>query len=177
MVKETLYTCIGLGGVEAENVFLHLILKEMIFIRKNESGQEYVIVRNPEIVQMYLGYLRAKQCNNSMPGETFKDNVFEFIEFLRAAGTHNGRKEGDRLIRVGLPQVEIEMERSGKQRFADQNALDELVAAKMVIRQEDVTESTFGTHKRATLVYNDEVLRRISLLRAWLPIFKEDIHF
>jgi hypothetical protein len=59
----------------------------------------------------------------------------------------------------------------------DLDALDELLAAKVVAREESVTQSAHGKHKHATLVYNRDTLDRIRRLHQWLPTFFEEVEF
>ena len=176
-VKEAIYAAIGLGGIESENVFLHLILKEMVLINRNDCGQEYLVLKDTEVMLLYMNYLRTRQVNGFLPGENLSGAAFNLAKLILEAGERSGKKEGDRLMRIGLPQVELELERQGDGRYIDQDALDELVSAKLLIKHEDVTESTYGKHKRIVLLYNAEVLKRIYLLKIWLPVFKEEIRF
>ncbi|MBD3346278.1 MAG: cyclic nucleotide-binding domain-containing protein [Chitinivibrionales bacterium] len=175
--KEMVYATIGLGGIEAENVFLHLILKEMVVIRKNELGQEYILIKDYVVLSMYMSYLRTKQRGAEFLGENLSEKAMDLICIIQAAGEKHGRKTPNNLMKVGTAQVEIELERRENERHIDLDALDELMAAKVVIEQQDVTESKYGKHKRGTLAYNPNALIRLQLLRQWLPVFKEEIQF
>ena len=176
-VKEIVYNTIGLGGIELENVFLHLILKEMILIKKDGVGSEYVEILNVDILQLYMNYLRAHQCGTLLLGENLDDKAFDLIVVILEAGEKNGSVLEQKLVRVGVPQIEIELERKGKGRFIDLDALDALVKERLVFKQENVTESKHGHHKQTVLVYNAETLKKVLLLQIWVPIFKEDVRF
>jgi CRP/FNR family transcriptional regulator len=176
-VKQAVFAVIGLGGMEVENIFLHLIFKDMLLIRKSETGKEYIFVKNPEILLLYINYLRAHNRGATITGELFDEQTFELIGFILAAGEKNGRKEQNHLVRIGVQQVEIEIERNGKGRFVNFDSLDKLVEAKLVLKQESSTETDYGKHKRAVLMYNDETLGKVHLLHQWLPVFKEEIRF
>jgi len=175
--KELIYAIIGLGALEAEKIFLHLILKDMAMIRKNEVGQEYVVLKNKNALQLYMNFLRAQARGVKLAGDGLSDKAHEMLDLLLTAGEKNGKKLQAALYSIGQPQVELEAERAGKGRFLDKDALDELLAAKLVIRQSDATESKYGTHTRSTFVYNAETLQRIRLLSVWLPVFKEEVTF
>jgi hypothetical protein len=175
-LKETVFAVIGLGGLDVEYLLLHLILKEMVIIHRNEFAQEYVIIKSVDVLQLYMNYLRTKMRNGSLIGENFSDKTFELIGTIIETGERSGRKEGERLIRIGLPQVELELERSGKGKHIDLDALEQLEAAKLVICQADSTQTTHGIHKRSILIYNVETIKRVYQLRIWLPIFKEEIN-
>jgi CRP-like cAMP-binding protein len=175
--KELIYATIGLGALEAEQDFLHCILKDLILIRKNETGREYIVLKNLDVLRLYTDYLRAQQRGAALAGEKLSDKAMECMNFVLDAGEKNGRKLQSPLFSIGQPQVEIEMERAGKGRFIDRDALDELTAAKLVIRQADATETKYGTHSRAVLVYNAEALKKVRMLAVWLPIFREEVTF
>lgn len=177
LIKQTIFAVIGLSGMDVENILVHLIFKDMLLVRKSETGQEYVFVKNFDILRMYINYLRTHSRGGALVGEQFDEPVFELITTILSAGEKNGRKDQNQIIRVGLQQVEIELERNGKGRFVNLDALDSMINAKLIMKQEDSTSTDFGKHKRAILIYNDEALRRVSLLRQWLPVFKEEIKF
>jgi CRP/FNR family transcriptional regulator, cyclic AMP receptor protein len=175
--KDFIFTTIGLGALEAEQVFLHLILKDLIMIRKNELGREYIIIKNTETLQLYMNFLRAKQRATLLAGEGLSENAIHLIEYIVAATEKNGKKIKESLYSLGQPQVELEMERAGKGRFIDRDALDELTAAKIILLSGDSCESKYGTHARTSLIFNMETLKKILMLTLWLPVFKEEITF
>lgn len=80
---EELIVITGLGDVEIENVFLHLVLKGMIRFRKDEMDREYVWITKPEILGLYCSYLHSLQSGEKFPEEkvpaawlqTFKEDV------------------------------------------------------------------------------------------------------
>lgn len=176
-LKDSVFSITGLGNLEVEKLLLHLILKEMILIHRTASTQEYVILKSPEVLQLYMNFLRVRQCNSKLVGEDFSETAFELLTVIQDAGERNGRKTGNSLVQVGQPQIEIELERLGKGRFIDRDALEVLENARLIISQNDVTETEHGTHKRSVFVYNGDTLKRVLLLRSWLPIFKEEISF
>lgn len=176
-VKEIIYSIIGLSGMETENVFLHLILKNMILISKSDAGYENIKIINHDILAMYLNYLRSKQNNCEIPGEELKKESVELIELIVAVGAEKGRKEGQKYMRIGVPQIELEMEKRNLGQYINLDALDELEMRKLVVRQSDATETNYGTHKRTTIIYSEEKLRKILLFREWLPVFKEEVIF
>ncbi len=177
-IKECVFDIIGLGALETENVFLHLILKDQILIRKNERGREQVFVKDIMVFGLYLAYLRAKQRGVDMFGEKLSVAATTLLGFIVGAGDKNGTRLTNGLVRIGVMQVEIELERShGASSHIDFDAYDELIAGKIVVEEADVTRSAHGTHKRATLVYNPESLARLQIFRKWLPLFAEDVQF
>jgi CRP-like cAMP-binding protein len=175
--KALIFSVIGLGAIEAENVFLHLILKDMILIRKNELGQEYIILKNPDVLVLYMNYLRTKQRGSSLIGEEFTEKGVDLLNVIVSVGEKNGRKIQAGLISIGQAQIELELDRMGKGRFIDMDALDELLRAKVVVKQEEATDSKYGTHKRLTIVFNMDTLKRLCLFSQWIPIFKEEVKF
>jgi hypothetical protein len=175
--KELMYATIGLGSLESENVFLHLILKDMLMIRKNEAGQEYIVLKNIEVLQLYMNFLRAKQRGSALIGEGMSEKGGEIIDIVLAAGEKGGKKIQASLFSIGQAQVELEMERAGKGRFIDLDAMDELVASKILVRQDDAAESKYGARKRSTFVYNAETLKSVRLLNLYAPVFKEEVKF
>jgi CRP-like cAMP-binding protein len=175
--KELMYGIIGLGSLEAENVFLHLILKDLLMIRKNETGREFIVLKNRDVMQLYMNYLRAGQRTCKLAGDGLSEKALSLLEMILTAGEKNGKKLQSSLYSIGQSQVELEMERAGKGRFIDRDALDEVTAAKAILLQPDATESKYGTHARTMFVYNAETLQRIRQLNVWLPVFKEDVTF
>jgi CRP-like cAMP-binding protein len=175
--KELIYSTIGLGAIEAENVFLHLILKDMMLIRKNEFGQEYIVLKNVDVLALYMNYLRARQRGSSLVGEEFTGNAAGLLATIISAGEKNGKKMQAGLVALGQAQLELELDRLGKGRYLDLDALDELTRGKIIVKQEEATDSKYGTHKRVTLVYNPDTLRRVSTFTQWLPVFKEEVKF
>lgn len=176
-LKETVLATIGLGALEVERLLLHLILKEMVLIHRNENSQEYVVIKSPEILQLYMNYLRSKQCGSVLVGENFDDATLDLMNTIFATGERNGQKAGDNLVQIGMQQVEIEQERLGKDRFIDKDALENLEKARLIVLQSDVTETKHGKNKRTVIVFNSATFKRIQSLRAWLPVFKEEICF
>ncbi len=173
--KELIYATIGLGALEAENVFLHLILKDMILIGKNEFGQEYILFKNMDVLELYMNFLRARQRGSAMVGENFSDNAVDLLGTVISAGEKNGKRLQAGIVSLGQAQLELELDRLGKGRHVDLDALDELLKAKTVVKQEESSDSKYSTVKRITLVFNPDTLRRISTLTQWLPVFREEV--
>jgi CRP/FNR family transcriptional regulator len=176
-VKQTVFAVIGLSGMEVENIFLHLIFKEMVLIRKWEDGQEYLYLKNCTILQLYVNYLRTHNRGGTLAGEQFDEQTFELLELILTAAEKNGRKDQNQIVRIGMQQVEIELERSGKGRFVNYDALDILIESKLLMKQESSTETDFGKHKRVMLAFNEETIRKVLLLKQWVPVFREEIRF
>jgi len=175
--KELIFAIIGLGSLEAEKVLLHLILKDMLMIRKNEVGQEFIVLKNKDTLLLYMNFLRAQARGVKLAGDGLSEKAREMLDLMLTTGEKNGKKLQASLYSIGQPQIELELERAGKGRFLDLDAVDELAEAKLIVRQSDATESKYGTHTRSTFVYNAETFERIRLLSVWLPIFKEDVTF
>lgn len=175
MLKDAIYATIGLGNSETENVFLHLILKELLVIRKNSLGEELVIVRNPEIANLYMSWLRAKQRGTTLAGDGLGAPALQLVQTLLEAGEKNGKVIQQKLIRLTVQQVEIELARAGKERHVDRDALDELLGAKVIAREQSQTATAHGAHAIEGLVFNKTTLEKIRQLSIWLPIFREDV--
>jgi hypothetical protein len=124
-----------------------------------------------------MNYLRTKQRGSTMVGEEFTEKAVDLLGVMMSAGEKNGKKIRAGLVSVGQAQLELELDRMGKGRFLDLDALEELTRTKVVIKQEESTDSKYGTHKRATLVFNMDTLKRLSLFLQWLTIFKEEVKF
>lgn len=173
-IKTIVYTIIGLGSMEAENCLLHLIFKDLVVIRKIDD-EEFIVLKNPEALALYLNYIRTKQRGGMVAGEDFSDDTMDLVGVILAAGEKNGTRLQNNIIKIGVAQIELELERLQKGRYINFDALDKLTNSKVLIRQDDATESTFGTHKRTVLLYNVDTLKRLHVLRQWLPTFKEEI--
>jgi CRP-like cAMP-binding protein len=177
VVKQAVFAVIGLSGMDVENILVHLIFKDMLLIRKSETGQEFVFIKNTEILRLYINYLRTHSRGSSLVGEQFDESTFGLIECILCAGEKNGQKDQNQITRIGMQQVEIELERSSKGRFVNLDALDNIINVKLIMKQEDTTSTDYGKHKRAVLIYNEDALRKVFLLRQWLPVFREEIKF
>jgi CRP/FNR family transcriptional regulator, cyclic AMP receptor protein len=175
--KELIYATMGLGSLEAEQVFLHCILKDLLLIRRNEAGREYIMFKNPEVLRLYMDYLRAKQRGALLAGEGLSEKGVECLDFIISAGDKNGKKVQGPLFSISQSQVELEMERAGKGRLIDRDALDELANAKLIVRQNDSVDTKHGTHAHTAFVYNADTIKRTRLLHVWLPVFREEVTF
>ena len=176
-VKDQVYAVIGLGALELENIFLHLILKDLLLIRKNQQGQEYILLKDRSALRLYMQYLRMHQRGGALIGESFAESTFELIEVLLEAGKRNGSITPDKLMRVEEPQVEIELQRRGSERFIDRDALEELIDSKLLVLQQETTVSKHGHHAKKAWMFNPEILGNIVTLKTWLPVFREEIRF
>ncbi len=176
-VKEQVNAVIGLGGLEIEQVFLHLIMKEFMVIARNERGQEYLVIREREALKLYMQYLRMHLRGSSLIGESFGKEALNLIGTLLTAGEKNGTFSADRLMKLTWQQVEIELARDGKERHINLDALDELTESKLVALKTDTTVSKHGHHDKKTIVFNPAILHNIQQLHRWLPLFKEEIVF
>jgi CRP-like cAMP-binding protein len=170
-VKETVYGTIGLGGMETENVLLHLILKDLVYIRKNDMGEEYVLLKDPAVLQLYLNYLRIHQHGQALPGESISPQAAELLRIIADAGEKNGKKVQNTIVMVGIPQIELELQRNKAGIRLDPNILDELTAAKAVSTE----HAAGGDAARQVVAYNCETVKMVLLLQQWLGTFKEEI--
>ncbi len=176
-VKEVVSSTIGLGDMETENVFLHLILKEMLFIRKDEAGKEFVIIIDSEVLQLYMNFLRAVQRGVKMLGEDLSEAALSLLQTILEAGEKGGKNVKPGVRKLGLPQVEIELQRQGKGQHIDLDALDSLLESKVVFKEQDTIKTSHQTHKRIVLIYSEKTLKKIETLQLWLPKFREEVLF
>lgn len=176
-LKDSINSAVGIGGIEAENVLLHLILKDMIYIRKDDSGKEYVVLKALDVLELYMNYLRAKQRGNKLLGEDFSEEAINLINNILGAVEKHGKRVNDKIVSIGLAQVELEQNRDGQNRSIDLDALDVLTGSKVVLEEAEATKSNYGTHKRKIIMFNTETLGKIILLNKWISTFREDVQF
>jgi CRP-like cAMP-binding protein len=176
-IKELVYSTIGLGDVETEDVFLHLIMKDLAVIRKDDYGQEFLVVKNREILQLYMSYLRAEQQGTKLVGADFTPATVQLIGVIIAAGEKSGKKVQEKLVRIEAPQIELELDRAGLGQHIDPDSMDQLIAAKVVAQEQSTVQSAHGSHKRLVYMYNVDTLKRVLMLREWMPTFTEEIKF
>ena len=148
----------------------------MLMIRKNDAGQEYIVLKNIEVLELYMNFLGQRRAASLM-GDGLSESAIGLIDLVLSAGERGGKKINGPLFSIGQSQVELEMEKAGKGRFIDRDALDELVAAKAVVCRGESTESKYDSHARSVIVYNAETLKRIRLLGVYLSVFKEEVKF
>jgi hypothetical protein len=176
-VKDQACAVIGIGSLELENVFMHLIIKDLLLIRKDEQGREFIVIKDKAALRLYLQYLRMHQRGGTLIGESFTGATFDLIGVLLAVGEKNGSAAGDKLVRVNEQQIEIEQTRAGKGRFIDRDALDQLIAAKLLAAREDEALARHGHHEKKNFIFNPEILRSVEMLKKWLPVFQEEVRF
>ncbi|KMQ49904.1 Uncharacterized protein CHISP_3191 [Chitinispirillum alkaliphilum] len=172
-LKETTYSVTGLGAMEVEEILFHLILKEMIVIRKDELQAEYVLIKNNEVLFLYMGYYRAIQGNTSLIGENFSESAYELINYILSACQNIGKAGSDSIVQLTVSQVESEIQRAGGEGIKS-DALEQLLQLKVLFKEED--DSQIGMRdKNSVLSFKPAVLQRLSLLSDWLPVFREEI--
>ncbi len=177
-LKETVFSITGLDSLQVERLLLHLVLKEMVLIHRSTTGHEYVILKSPEILHLYMNFLKARQCGSKLIGEDFSENVIQLLNVILDVGERFGVKEGDSLVRITQQQIENELLRTGKEKTIDRDALWVLENAKLILNQQEVTGKEQNKESSTLFItYNYDVLKRVSLLGRWLSIFKEEISF
>ncbi len=176
-VKEAIASTIGIGEMECENAFLHLILKEMMYIRKDEGGIEYLLLKNTEVLDLYMNYLRAAQRGATLPGAGLSDKATDLLNLIIEAGEKNGRVVKPGIKRVGTQQIEIELQRKGLGKHIDLDALDELVDSKIIFEEKDAVKTSHQTHMRTVFLYSEKAVEKTALLNMWYSVFKEEVKF
>jgi CRP-like cAMP-binding protein len=176
-VKEMAYAIIGIGGGELEKIFLHLILKEMIRLKKDDTGREFIEIVDRDALLLYMQYLRMHQRGSELVGESFDEKAFSLLETIRETGEKNGRMMAHGNVQLSEQQLEITLQRQQKGRFIDPDALDMLMEHKMLMLQDDATESRHGRHARKVFLFNPSLIESVLLLRKWLPVFREEVVF
>jgi hypothetical protein len=76
---------------------------------------------------------------------------------------------------VGVPQIELELQRNKMGIRLDPNVLDELINAKVMGSEQSASQGATGKSTRAMVVYNKETVRRSIQLHQWLKIFTEEV--
>jgi hypothetical protein len=148
-----------------------------LLVKKDDQGREYLVVKDRGALRLYLQYLRMHHRGGSLIGESFTSATFDLIHVLIATGQKNGCTAGDNLMRVNEQQIELELSRAGKSRFVDHDALDQLIAAKLLAAREDPALARHGHHEKKTYVFNPEILCSVGMLKKWLPVFQEEVRF
>lgn len=175
--KDVIASTIGIGEIEIENVLLHLILKEMLFIRKDDAGIEHIILKDLNVLKLYMSFLRASQNNTKLLGEDLPESAVEFAKVLIETGEKLGRSMQPGVLQIAISQLKVEWQRQGKGKFIDTAALDLLVDNKIIFIRRDTIKSNYQSHKNDVLIFNKNTLEKIITLHMWLSIFKEDILF
>ena len=173
--KDAISSTIGIGEIEIENIFLHLILKEMLFIRKDDSGKEYIIINDPNVLNLYMNFLRASQNNTKLLGEDLPESAVEFVKILIETGEKLGRSIQPGILQIAISQLKVEWQRQGKGEILDSTALDLLIDNKIVFIRRDIIKSNYQSHKKDVLVFNKNILEKIITLHFWLSIFREEV--
>ncbi|MDO5577110.1 MAG: Crp/Fnr family transcriptional regulator [Fibrobacter sp.] len=165
--REKVLAVMGISVPEIEKVLLHLTIKGMILICKNSSGTESIRIKDHNVLLLYMNYLRAHQCGSTLTGENFTDVVFKLARAILDAGKQSGRKNARGLVEVEMSDV--------KTVFESQNGdlamtgMDQLIKGGLVANQKESDNNM--------LVYNQEFLLQLCLLKDWITVFKEEIIF
>ncbi len=176
-LKETVFSITGLGSLQVERLLLHLILKEMVLIHRTTDDQEYVILKSTGILHLYMNFLKARQCGSKLIGEDFSENAFKLLDVIKDTGERNGVKEGGSLVRITQQQIEDALERIGKEKTINRDTLGVLENARLILNRQDVTQTGHRKEENTVFIYNSDTLKSVSLLRNWLPLFKEENPF
>jgi CRP/FNR family transcriptional regulator, cyclic AMP receptor protein len=161
-VREVLYGVTGLSDAELENVFLHLILKRMVRIGKDDADREFVYIVKPQVLHLYFAYLRARQRNEPFLADNVPLSALDLAGFLLVAKGLTADADRNEFIRMTLPELEAEWQLKGKRLPIDREAL-------RAVAEQD------SNGNGAPLVFNCARLRLLHLAGTWLPIFKEDV--
>ena len=149
----------------------------MLLIRKDVGGKEYIQVLREDILQLYMNYLKAKQRKLNMTGENLSVGAMELISIILAAGDRGGKLMKEGIRRIGLPQVELEVQRRQTGTYVNWDALDELCDAKIIFKEENKVQTQYQAHKQVSIFYNESALKKLLTLHEWLPVFREEICF
>jgi hypothetical protein len=161
-LKETLYHLTGLRDAELENIFMHLILKRMIGITRDDCGGEFLRITHQEVLELYLDFLRSHQENLPFTGENESLAAFDLSGFILTTKGLTAGADRNRCVSVTQAALEHEWRLKEKKLPVDQEALKAVAEAP--------TGDTGGPY-----IFNLEHLRRLHLIGTWLPIFKEDV--
>ena len=172
-LKEEVYSITGVSSGDTDKIVTMLILKEMLLVDEDSSGKEYVRVLNPSTLQMYMTYLRVKMRGGKMIGEDISDKAMEVAQLLISA-MDKGGKRPDGTIQIGIPQLELHLQKDGKGRFVDPDGIDELVKSK-IIDKVAVASALSGTAAKGAVSFDENKLRRVLMLRNLIPVFKEEV--
>lgn len=167
--KEMVQVVTGIEGVEADNVFLHLTIKEMILICKDSTGSEYIRMTDSRVLSLYMNYLRAHECGSALTGENFSEEIFDIIKTVVCAGEKNGKKSANSLMEIDLSTIKSSIEKGENGEISD-SGIDQLVKLRLVFRHK-------VSDKKTVLFYNPELLKRLCLFKDWISVFKEEIIF
>jgi CRP/FNR family transcriptional regulator len=174
-VREAMYSLVGLGRQETEMVFLDLILRNMLCIRGDGQGNEFAHIKDHRALRVYVAFLRARQCASPLPGAGLSPAAVRLLDVILTVADKAGKEMHDAMVAVGLPQLALEVKRQGRD-GGDSEALEELVAAKIVLRRHGA-DNRRGLGKHAAVVFSRDTLEQIRTLRRWLPVFEEEITF
>ncbi len=177
---EVIASTIGIGEVETDKVFLLLILKELLIIRRDENGLEYAAILDETAIELYMNWLRAAQRGAKFPGEELSDNAIAMLPVIIDAGTKSGRTVRPGVARVGVPAVDIEYQRRGLGKIVDPDAIEELLKAKTMFKEQAPGQQAADPYRLAktdALLYSPANLERLMQLHVWIERFREDVKF
>ncbi len=167
---------IGLSRTELEDVFLHLILKGMLVIRKGRSGHEEIVPVEKPALEMYMNFLRSRYRGKQLPGEKISDLACDVVELLIALEDKGDGVKTGTLTGVESFLVEESARKHGISVKQVGSALEELVSRRILaIGPETLSAGETKTGAQPTIFYNSATLRKLCLLKTWLPTFQEKV--
>ncbi|MDG5816576.1 Crp/Fnr family transcriptional regulator [Chitinispirillales bacterium ANBcel5] len=168
-LKDTVNSVMGIGGLEVEKVLHHLIVKQMVVIRKNKANREFVLIKDPAVLSLYMNFLRVRQDEGRLMGESFSDGAFELVSKLLSIGLEYTGKNGSKTVEI--TGKEMEMSLQGQNESTQNTSFRELLDSKLI----RVGKKKAGDRTIHLYNYNLSLLKNVYLLKNWLPVFRENL--
>jgi CRP/FNR family transcriptional regulator len=172
-VKEEVLNAVGISGADTDRIVTELILKELLIIRKGEKGIEFVDILKPDILQLYFEFKFGQFNGRSVPGESMTEKAQKLAKLLLVAGKEKGIKQKDGSIQISRTVTEIESDRAGFGHHLDMDAVDELVALKLVVLMDSSKTTQHMVNKQYTFSFQERKVEKALLLREWREAFSD----
>ncbi len=171
-IQSAAFGMIGIGASDVERILSVLVLKNLMILDRDITGQEQVVIRDLNALKLFVEFSRRRDEGKKMDGEDLSLPAQQFLEELLECGTKQGRKDGN-LVRVAFSSLHIELQKKGKEVNLD--SLDELSTVQLVTLNPPKTADKAYAYNKCTMSFDPVKFQKAMFLKNYLPYFIEDI--
>lgn len=131
---------------------------------ENQSGSAMILIKDPEVLQLYSEYLLLKSQKKTFPECSLSDESIAFLNDIDSVAGKSGQQtdEGTVLMKSALLQ-DLTEEKIG---LLEKN-LKDLCREKLI--------KLIKSDNDTAIVFKNEVLSRIKKIKEWIPAFELEV--
>lgn len=169
----TVHTVMALEDSQMEAGLLHLILKELLLVKRDAMGREYIVIPDYLLIEAYMSFLRSHRNGFRFPAEHLSESALELIDCILSSRDNSGRLEDGTSVCTSAFLQKSRTRRRGHLREVPLRALDELIEFNLV--HTETVPKGFGKQEQSEIAYRPKTLQKVQLSKIWLPVFRETI--